>query len=614
MLCKLCGRVVPEGKRLCPYCRTPVNAVSISMPETKARTDAPYNSPRENDTPRVKEAPRAYGSSSSPSVSSSASRSVQSRPRVTETEAPRGRIAEESTPEQKPKSKKPIAILLVLLLFTIVLSLLVISRIPKTVYLDDYFDVVIDGYESYGTATVVWDEKALYEIDQALLNKISHVVGDLPSSSAATDRPADSTAGIPLSLRHCFEILLNGEPSLTKLSEGDVVSLSLQPLFADLGERLGVSFALRKATYTVDSLGAVHPLSLAEAVKPAFLGYNGTGLLSFDTVSTVLTFGERGHRAVLSGNDTRVEVNFEDREGTVYATLYYEVDLSLSRFDKLSNGDTVTLMTHSPLEELGERLKALGGIYLTEERLAFSVEKLPLPYRFDRDRHYRAQFVGYDTVGVARYGILTPLVDAGDYTLRLYTEEGSSRRLYIDVLDKNNTALKTVYYYADSYKDLSNGDTVTYRFSDSVETIRERYGVIFEESYTETVSGLVSPLTLDPFDYAQLSFAGKEGEGYLTLTRIEDSAVLGDYRVSLTPSFAAGSVGKLTLSLADKDGTTLFTATYLADRTTGLRNGDKVTFTCLTSESLAAQYLTDHGVLLIGERSFTVSNLRMAEG
>lgn len=152
---------------------------------------------------------------------------------------------------------------------------------------------------------------------------------------------------------------------------------------------------------------------------------------------------------------------------------------------------------------------------------------------------------GYETGGTADYEIdIDQLIEDNLETFGL--DEDSSLMAAASVYDSLSGKLKGDL---DKKDQLSNGDTVTFKWKEfNGDSLKKKYSVVFQYSdITVEVAGLDTPEEFNPFDYVQVTYTGMAPNGRIVITQDTSSPVSG--------------------------------ILFSADKTDGLRNGDKVVVT-----------------------------------
>lgn len=133
---------------------------------------------------------------------------------------------------------------------------------------------------------------------------------------------------------------------------------------------------------------------------------------------------------------------------------------------------------------------------------------------------------------------------------------------------------------ADKSRNLSNGDVVTYSWTDMAEEAEEAFGVkVKYDTISYTVSGLTSVDTFDAFDGVDVEFSGISPDGRATVNSL--------------PTAEAGKG--------------LY---YVLDENSGLSNGDTVTLTVHSNSDNFKDCIEKYGALpKETEKTFTVQGL-----
>lgn len=243
--CKFCGAIIPEDSRFCPECRSP--QVDTAIKDASKRISSYISGDSDNATAR--------------------------------------------------RNKKIVMFFAGAIGFCILLSIFSSLYKPRA-NLNKYVDVVFDGYDKVGTATLVFD-------DDAFSDKIGSKLGNNSINGGSGDYDDVKTAGF---LGECVEVSLDKTEGL---KNGDVVKLKWKCKDSVALKKYGVKLKYKDEEYEVKGLQEAETADIFQGIIVNYSGLSGEGRAELE-VETPNQFTNK---------------------------LYYNLDKSYD----LKNGDTVTV-------------------------------------------------------------------------------------------------------------------------------------------------------------------------------------------------------------------------------------------------------------------------------
>jgi len=557
MFCEKCGAKIPEGGRFCESCGAPVAPAANDSQATVSQPATPPAYP-----------PQPKGPSAL------------------------------STFFAKKKNRN-IVIAVAAVVVVAIVALIVILSLPKTIVLDDYFTVVYEGHDGYGTARIEWKEEELKALNKEIFS------GSKKSGGSLMDELGGALSS-QLSLKYFVQISLTQEKG--SLSNGDTVAIDYE-VYEGFEEEYDVKIKLRKSSVTVEGLAPITTVDVMNGVTVTFEGFEGNGSLKVSLPEEAVTVLGTPYTMEYNDQWNGFSIALYDADGYRVDTIYYTFD----RYEELSDGETLTLT----LEGSGVEFYVQSyGLSFPETAATVTVKDLKPLQSFDPFSLITFSGSGYNTLGVLDGTVPSEPVVLGDYTATIEKEDSSYRlRFRVNIYNAEGESVYDYTITADRYEDLSNGDVITFSSYYDADYIRRHYGIIITtpEEPTVTVSGLEAPLDPAIFDHLNISFSGYEGYGVINMTAKDEVYTVGNYTFKLTPTLVTDGWSKscsVTVVVADLAGTNLFTVEYRSYDFYNIEaNGGSVTFTCRTGSSAREEYLRDFGILFEGEKQFTVSGL-----
>lgn len=617
MFCEKCGAKLPEGSKFCESCG---NAIPSPVAEEAIPPSAetPVEATPDKEPLRFCEncgAKLPEGSKFCESCGQEVGAAIAAAA------APAAPSAASIAIKKFFSNKRNVAIIAgaLALLLAVIIIIVVIASLPpkpKTIYLDDYFTIRYEGADGYAYAEIQWDHAKLNELNNQIFS-----LEDFDSY----DEFLESTDGkyTYYDISDYLELSLSKSESL---SNGDSVNLLLSytrfeytdsftpdPIDAsDFKEDLNVILKLRNESVTVSELTPVIAFDPFEHVVVNYVGTDGYGEMEIvvpeDAVFTSLSSKSFRFNAYSGGFEV---VLYVDGEYTFGVSYYCE------NTRDLSNGDTVTFEVSSYFDPSSQQQLASYGFSLAKLSTTKTVSGLAPILEYNPADNLAPIFSGYDTLGTFENGFKEEQVTAGRYTL-VFSDDSNSyrRRIHIAIVDENGDTLSSFTYTADTYYDLSNGDTVTFETYEYLDSMKENYGILFPETFTVTVADLEIPIHPGILDNATIAFDGINGYGTMLFQKPSDDKqvyIIGDYTFKLdfpAPTTSWGTtIYKVTVVVA-KDGENILSVYYECYASDHLENGDTIDFDCSIYQSQIEEYLTTYGILFPEEYTFTVEGLK----
>lgn len=233
MFCSKCGAQIEDGTKFCPKCGQP--AETATAPESAT---APASEPVSAPAPAPAPAPAAA-----------------------------------------PKKPKNLGLIIAgalgafLILFILMIVILVQ---PKKINLNKYVNVEFEGYQTVGTATIVFDEEA-YTKDLKKALKIKDVkVKDGDDLMKALEKEAKSMAKLSTA-RGCVKAQLDKS---SELSNDDTVELSFE-LDNKTAKELGLKFVGKSKKYKAEGFEEINVVDPFEYITVEFTGISPDGYMNF---------------------------------------------------------------------------------------------------------------------------------------------------------------------------------------------------------------------------------------------------------------------------------------------------------------------------------------------
>jgi hypothetical protein len=251
---------------------------------------------------------------------------------------------------------------------------------------------------------------------------------------------------------------------------------------------IAVAAVVVVAIIAIVAIKSIKPkIKLSDYVTVEFDGYDtrGTAELTFDEEAFTVAYAKKvKYKGVLSDSDRYII-----QDGGTYCDLLldYCIDYKLDNYNKLSNGDKVTLEWDCD----DETALNLYGVKLSYEDIEFEVSGLKSVKEVDP-----FEDISIEYTGIAPNGYVYNITN-----------------------NSSNEYLKDAYYYCDAGNSLSNGDEVTVGviLSHTEDYYLENDGVVFTSmEKTFTVEGLGSYISsLDELSDDILSSMKKQAQDAL---------------------------------------------------------------------------------------------------
>jgi hypothetical protein len=292
---------------------------------------------------------------------------------------------------------------------------------------------------------------------------------------------------------------------------------------------------------------------------------------------------------------------FSDKD--MVGLLRYSIDLDFDPEDDLSNGDRITLTLTVP-DELKEYLN--GKLLL--KHASVSVQGLESPTQFSLSDYISTlKFRGYNGYGEILAEQLFEGSISDSLYVNIYANYDSVRVSFLRDTD-NSYFSDSIYFYANDYDNLSNGDSVTFSNDMSYDTREyfEANGIAFSNNEaTVKVSGLTMPEVFDPSSKLIYKFEGYNTIGYMTLDFSKLSYDEGDCHIEIANE-SSSYRRRIYVDITNTKTNSDYSITYTADNYSELSNGDTVTFTTSSNIEYVIEYC---GVSLPESFSYTVTGL-----
>lgn len=376
------------------------------------------------------------------------------------------------------------------------------------------------------------------------------------------------------------------------LKNGDLITVTLSEDSSSSAETLasmfGITVSDKSATFTVSGLSELTTVSPSDFVSLTCEGYSGYGTASLSVTQTSVKQGN--HTLQLStkegwGNRYYLEIEIIDGNGGDNYSFTYE-----SNFGKaLKNDDVLTFSTD---EYRIDRIRAHYGLVFPTE-FTCTVSGLEVGTTADPFTAVSMTYTGYDGFGTAESALTAETVAAGDFVLKPTLTDND---LVIVVADATGENIFTVTYRLNKYRNLANGDEISfvYRSSFGIANLREAlelYKLNFPEEKTFTVSSLAAVTQTDVRDQLSFTFEGENGSIEMTVGLKQDSITVGDYTIHLEVKQESGWFSKYwveTFTIIDAEGNMVASGRYTTSRMNNLSEGDTVTISEDMNESQIA--------------------------
>ena len=274
MFCSKCGAQIEDGTKFCPKCGQP--AETATAPESAT---APASEPVSAPAPAPAPAPAA-------------------------------------APAAAPKKPKNLGLIIAgalgafLILFILMIVILVQ---PKKINLNKYVNVEFEGYQTVGTATIVFDEEA-YTKDLKKALKIKDVkVKDGDDLMKALEKEAKSMAKLSTA-RGCVKAQLDKS---SELSNGDTVELSFE-LDNKTAKELGLKFVGKSKKYKAEGFEEINVVDPFEYITVEFTGISPDGYMNFTYSGSIpginqYNFSTDKNYSLKNGDQVLMTLNLDER-------------------------------------------------------------------------------------------------------------------------------------------------------------------------------------------------------------------------------------------------------------------------------------------------------------
>lgn len=329
MVCKQCGATLQEGVKFCKQCgqkvENPSGADTAGAPLNDGNSQNPAMNPAGTPLNGENSQSPAMNTAGMPQNSQTA---VMGAAGVTMAAPKTGGAAF----AKLLKNKFVWAAIGVVVVA--VIAILIISAQPKKIDLRDYITVEFSGYETIGTARIVYDEDGL-EAAIAKALKISEKELKSMDDFSYLFSSGDSYKKFS-DLRACRQLINASLDQSGDLSNGDTVTLTFD-YDNEAAGKYHVKFTGKEVTYTVEGLEDINIIDAFSDLKVTFSGISPSGQLSLE----------------YSGDTSLVSI----------------YDFSADSRYNLKNGDVVTItisVYEDGLKRRGYKLKELSRTYTVE--------------------------------------------------------------------------------------------------------------------------------------------------------------------------------------------------------------------------------------------------------
>ncbi len=415
-----------------------------------------------------------------------------------------------------------------------------------------------------------------------------------------------------------YTVRYNLDGNDSNLSNGDVLSYTYSSnnyswVPGEVAETMGLKLITDKVTCTVSGLTPLVEYDPFAAYTLPVTGFDGYGSLS------------NQEWEVTDVGPNLCTLRYRIRYGSVYLYVYpkdssdydcYVIFNLVYDADEngLSNGDAITLVYDDSGWYDKQDVIYYAGIDLITDDKVLTVTGLQETTNVSLEGCVVISHTGYSTVGTNSIIVMRPEVTAGDYTIAISASTTGNDRIYFEVKDAEGNVKYSFYFYPDKTKNLTNGDTVTWKTTANYKTLGSQYGIhLTTEPEMQKPVYLMEPKPVAVFDHVSVGFEGFEGYGNITMTVTEDVYTVGSYSIKLTPTFVLdgwSSKCYITVVVADAQGTNLFTTEYRAGNYRNIAaNGEITTFTCSASKSQREEWTRQYGILFEEKKEYTVSGL-----
>ncbi len=444
MYCENCGRSNADGARFCQYCGA---AMEDAPPAAAVVYCENCGHGNMSDKPYCEQCGCILG---------------EARQSLTDEAAP--------TPApKKQKSKKWLLFTAAALLMIIVAAAAVFLLAPgNRVYLQNYMQIEVQGYNGYGTVECRLDTLSLAA--RAMGNKDAY-----GCTEDAQERWKKELAALPQNPQ--VQALIAGvnytctypaERDGSDLRNGDVVTVSIN-CDKILTEACGLTVKDVTYTYKVEGLTEVQTYEPLKYFDLEITGYHGWG--QWALVCSTPDSVQMGDLTFAADADSGCIVVYD--ENGVYDRICLEVDGA----QQLRNGDVLKLRAGKAYDSYAEHGVILGGL---EKQV--TVSGLPECAQVDLFGFYKFSVTGISGQGSGSWKCTSDskTVDVGGLTFNL-----DSHTVW-----EGERQVGAFHFYFDEEGTLKNGDTAVVRLSINADEL-VRFGVRAASDVMEfTVSGL----------------------------------------------------------------------------------------------------------------------------
>lgn len=196
-------------------------------------------------------------------------------------------------------------------LFLALVIIIIIAVQPKTIRIDDYFTVTVEGSDGFGRARVEWDEEKLAEISREVAKR---------GKKKEKEKLTDALGGLGGALGELYEsafrlnyfVDVKLDPS-SGLKNGDEITVTAEAS-EGFEKTYDVKIKLREDKIKVKDLPGVAEFNPLKNITLRYEGFEGYGNVLIDVPSDAQneSFGTVGYRAV----NNQVQVTLQGADGT----------------------------------------------------------------------------------------------------------------------------------------------------------------------------------------------------------------------------------------------------------------------------------------------------------
>ncbi len=422
----------------------------------------------------------------------------------------------------------------------------------KQVNLLDCFSPVYEGYNGYGRVNNY--EYVSFDLANGVTGRFQFYYGSLDVELYDKDGGYLYRFYFVVEER---EGLKNGDTITYEIAFDDDDSYKLESLHQNYGIKLNGG----SKTYTVSGLTEPAVFTPSEHVSFKAEGYSGVTNLDLTLPSESITLGSYSlafsYEFVSYYSYQTLYVDIIDAEGDTLRTLQYRTE----NYEKLSNGDKITLETYNDIEDL----VAEYGIVFPE---SFGLTVSGLKEAFDIDVPSRCDITFTGFSGHASFVLSIPEEDRvykspdGKYTVTLDLTESLFRYdIKVRISDEDDNELKLFTYRVYTGERFKNGDALEFESYEAFESSLEfvnNYGVFYEGNTSVEIKNLPESAVFNVAENLNFNFVKADnGSVNLELTARAESFKVGNATVTMTiepKSNWFSTYHEVTLKATDENG------------------------------------------------------------